>query len=168
MRAFLLRNHSSRAWGWLKLPLTLCLLGLLLCSCAIAETTDSSARRLAEGRLGYKLPDSVKNVKYLYHKWGDDVDLYWVYIKFEAPEDVYYQILKELHYENYHETESAAQLGVPGSLGIPEDQRKAFSMDWWDVTIDFDPSIAVKDYGKVGYSITKYEKGNVYIVFSDR
>ena len=162
MTSSLHKGRNLKHWRWL-----LWIALFILQSCAIAGSTEPSASKLVEAALNYQLPESVSDVHYQFKNLGDDVTWWWKYIKFKAPREVYDNLLVGLGYESYLHTRSLARFAVPGGLGIPYSLRSELNLDWWNVTIEFEDSIAVKEYGKNGRSIAKYENGYVYIVIHD-
>ena len=118
---------------------------------------DKSKEQLAaEDHLNISLPDDAVAVHYIYHKPGDDQDLYWVFLKFECSEASYVDFTRQLGMKTRTEQLTPH---LPAAWGLP----RHLTLDWWDPSQNNPENATAKSIENNGWVVAKLEEGKCYL-----
>ena len=119
---------------------------------------DKSKEQLAaESYLNISLPDDAVDVHYIYHKPGDDQNLYWVFLKFKCSEASYVDFTFQLGMKTRSEQLTPH---LPAAWGLP----RHLTLDWWDPSQNNTESAVAKSIENNGWVVAKYEEQQLYLI----
>jgi hypothetical protein len=119
-------------------------------------------QRQIEKLLDIKLP--FKPGRLHFAKWQPNPDLVYfqAYIKIEATEDQYLNLIDVMSLHFRGQTPEA-DIYLPASWACESED----TVSWWDPTFETPADAAARAYGVNGWIIAKYENGAVFIIVTD-
>jgi len=122
----------------------------------------NTTQRQIEKLIGVRLPFKPGRLRLA--KWQPNSDLVYfhAYIKIEATEDQYLDLIDVMNLHFRGQTPEA-DIYLPASWACDIDDAPS----WWHPTAETPADAVAKQYGVNGWVVAKYENGAVFIIVTD-